>query len=55
MKSRRLHLRSEKLTNATAFSVAAAIMLVPANFLPIVSTQTSSCKRGEAPRHTRGA
>jgi paraquat-inducible protein A len=45
MKSRRLRLRSEKLTNATAFLVAAAIMLVPANFLPIVATQTSGAAR----------
>lgn len=41
MRVRRLHLRSEKLANATAFSVAAAVMLVPANFLPILTTQTS--------------
>ena len=41
MKHRRLRLRSEKLANATAFSVAAAVMLVPANFLPILTTQTS--------------
>lgn len=41
MKTRRLRLRSEKLANATAFSVAAVVMLVPANFLPILTTQTS--------------
>ena len=41
MKRRRLHLRSEKLANATAFAIAAAVMLIPANFLPILTTQTS--------------
>ena len=41
MKHRRLHLRSEKLANATAFAIAAALMLIPANFLPILTTQTS--------------
>jgi paraquat-inducible protein A len=45
MKRRRLRLRSEKLANATAFSVAAAIMLIPANFLPILTTQTSGRTR----------
>jgi paraquat-inducible protein A len=45
MKPRRLHLRSEKLANATAFSVAAAVMLVPANFLPILTTQSSGRSR----------
>lgn len=34
-----LHLRSEKLANATAFALAAAVMLVPANVLPILTTQ----------------
>src|ERR1051326_7733521 len=41
MNSQRPRLRSEKLTNATAFAIAAAVMLVPANFLPVVSTQAS--------------
>ncbi|HEX2853059.1 MAG TPA: paraquat-inducible protein A [Opitutaceae bacterium] len=45
MSRRRLRLRSEKLANATAFSVAAAVMLIPANFLPILSTQTSGHRR----------
>jgi paraquat-inducible protein A len=45
MKRRRLHLRTEKLANATAFAIAAAIMLVPANFLPILTTQTSGRSR----------
>lgn len=45
MKRRRLRLRSEKLANATAFTVAAAVMLIPANFLPILSTQTSGHRR----------
>jgi len=41
MKGRYPQLRSEKLANATAFAVAATIMLVPANFLPVLSTQSS--------------
>ena len=45
MKRHRLHLRSEKLANATAFGIAAAVMLVPANFLPILTTQTSGRSR----------
>lgn len=45
MNRRRLRLRSEKLANATAFAVAAAVMLVPANFLPILTTQTSGQRR----------
>lgn len=45
MTRRRLQLRSEKLANATAFAVAAAVMLVPANFLPILTTQTSGHRR----------
>ena len=45
MKRHRLHLRSEKLANATAFAIAAAVMLVPANFLPILTTQTSGRSR----------
>src|SRR5688500_232695 len=42
---RRLRLRSERLANATAFSVAAAVMLVPANFLPVLTTQNSGHSR----------
>lgn len=41
MNSRRPRLRSEKLANATAFAIAAAAMLVPANFLPVISTRMS--------------
>jgi paraquat-inducible protein A len=35
------HLRSGKSSNAMAFSIAALVMLVPANILPVVTTQTS--------------
>ena len=45
MKRRLLPLRSENLANATAFAVAAAVMLIPANFLPILTTQTSGQSR----------
>jgi paraquat-inducible protein A len=45
MNRRRPRLRSEKLANATAFSVAAAVMLVPANFLPILTTESSGQSR----------
>jgi paraquat-inducible protein A len=45
MKRRPLRLRSEKLANATAFAIAAAVMLIPANFLPILTTQTSGQSR----------
>lgn len=45
MSRRRPRLRSEKLTNATAFAVAAAVMLIPANFLPILTTQRSGHSR----------
>lgn len=38
---RRLRLRSEKLANATAFLVAASVMLVPAFFLPVLKTESS--------------
>jgi paraquat-inducible protein A len=41
----RLRLRSEKLANATAFAVAAAVMLVPANFLPVLTTQNAGHSR----------
>lgn len=45
MKRRRLRLRSEKLANATAFAVAAAVMLIPANILPILTTHSSGQSR----------
>jgi paraquat-inducible protein A len=45
MKRQRLRLRSEKLANSTAFAIAAAVMLVPANCLPILTTQTSGDSR----------
>ncbi len=45
MKPLRLRLRSEKLANATALSIAAAVMLVPANFLPVLTTETSGHRR----------
>lgn len=45
MKSRLLRLRSEKLANSTAFAVAATIMLVPANCLPVLTTQSSGESR----------
>ena len=45
MNRRRLRLRSEKLANATALSVAAAAMLVPANFLPVLTTENSGQSR----------
>jgi paraquat-inducible protein A len=45
MSRRRLRIRSEKLANATAFAMAAAIMLVPANILPVLTTQSSGQSR----------
>jgi paraquat-inducible protein A len=45
VKPRRPRLRSEKLANATALSIAAAVMLVPANFLPVLSTQNAGRTR----------
>ena len=42
---RRPHLRSEKLANSTAFALAATVMLVPANFLPVLTTQSSGESR----------
>jgi len=45
MKQHRPRLRSEKLANATAFSIAATVMLVPANLLPVLTTQTSGVSR----------
>ncbi len=45
MNPRLLRLRSEKLANATAFSIAAAVMLVPANFLPVLTTENSGESR----------
>jgi paraquat-inducible protein A len=43
--SRLPRFRSEKLSKAAAFLVAAALMLVPANFLPVLTTQTSGIIR----------
>jgi paraquat-inducible protein A len=45
MKRRRPRLRSEKLVNSTAFAIAAAIMLIPANVLPILTTESSGRSR----------
>jgi paraquat-inducible protein A len=45
MNRRRLLLRSEKLANPTALTLAAAIMLIPANVLPILTTQNSGHSR----------
>lgn len=45
MKRRFPRLRSQNLTNATALAVAAAAMLVPANFLPVLSTETQGRAR----------
>ncbi|MFT3781548.1 MAG: paraquat-inducible protein A [Nibricoccus sp.] len=38
-------LRSEKLANSIALAIAAAVMLVPANFLPVVATQNAGERR----------
>lgn len=40
-----LRLRSIKLSNTAAFSIAALVMLVPANFLPVLTTNTSGVAR----------
>ncbi len=40
MTTRALRIRSERLANATAFALAAVVMLVPANLLPILTTRT---------------
>jgi len=40
MSRRFLRLKSERLANPTAFAIAAAAMLVPANVLPILTTRT---------------
>jgi paraquat-inducible protein A len=45
MKRRRLKLRSEKLANSMAFSFAALAMLVPANLLPVLTTESSGRSR----------
>ncbi|MFT3870676.1 MAG: paraquat-inducible protein A [Nibricoccus sp.] len=45
MKRRYPHLRSERLSNAVAFALAATVMLLPANLLPILTTQTSGAAR----------
>jgi paraquat-inducible protein A len=44
--NRRLpRLRSENLAHAAALALAAAVMLVPANFLPVIATQSSGRER----------
>lgn len=39
------YLRSRNLSRATALAIAAAVMLVPANILPVVSTHTGGTAR----------
>jgi paraquat-inducible protein A len=45
MMTRTAYLRSAKLSRAAALAVAAAIMLVPANLLPVLSTKTGGSAR----------
>lgn len=45
MITRAAYIRSEKLSRATALAAAAAIMLVPANVLPVLSTKTGGRAR----------
>ncbi len=45
MKRRLPRLRSQNLSNATALAFAAACMLVPANVLPVLSTEVSGRAR----------
>jgi paraquat-inducible protein A len=45
MKRRLPRLRSEKLANATALAAAAAVMLVPANLLPVITTHNAGTDR----------
>src|SRR5829696_1509949 len=45
MMTRAAYLRSTKLSRATALALAAAIMLVPANFLPVLSTNMTGNAR----------
>lgn len=45
MITRAAYLRSTKLSRATALAIAAAIMLVPANVLPVLSTKTGGMAR----------
>lgn len=45
MKRRLPRLRSQNLANASALAVAAAIMLVPANLLPVLSTNNAGQNR----------
>lgn len=45
MKRRLPRLRSEKLANAAALAVAAAVMLLPANLLPVITTHNAGQDR----------
>jgi paraquat-inducible protein A len=45
MTTRAAYLRSAKLSRATALALAAGIMLVPANLLPVLSTKTGGRAR----------
>ena len=45
MMTRTAYLRSAKLSRAGALAVAAAVMLVPANLLPVLSTRTGGTAR----------
>jgi paraquat-inducible protein A len=45
MKRRLPRLRSEKLANAAALALAAAVMLVPANLLPVITTHNAGADR----------
>ena len=45
MMTRAAYLRSNKLSRSTALSLAAAVMLVPANVLPVLSTNITGSAR----------
>lgn len=45
MMTRTAYLRSARLSRATALALAAAVMLVPANLLPVLSTKTAGTAR----------
>lgn len=45
MMTRTAYLRSAKLSRAAALALAAAVMLVPANLLPVLSTRTGGSAR----------
>ncbi|MEO6246830.1 MAG: paraquat-inducible protein A [Opitutaceae bacterium] len=45
MMTRAAYLRSNHLSRATALALAAAVMLVPANLLPVLSTNTGGSAR----------